>query len=190
MYPLTTMIPTAPYRRRHRAIRLAGLAGLAMLAGLCALPAAAADDRHALYKCVDKAGVISIQSTACAAGSTQAWRRDATPEAPPTPAQAAQAETKRRHDQQVVRELSAQVDRRMREAAAPAPAGEAAVAAPAAMPAAALAAEAENPDLKACQDAQDFANLVRAKEWLGLSDAQVQRLYGWVARECKVAGGG
>ncbi len=185
MHPVTQMSPVIPDRRQYRAIRLTGLA---ILAGLCALPASAAGDRHALYKCVDKGGVISIQSSACAAGSTQAWRRDATPEAALTPGQLAQADAKRRHDQQVVRELSEQLDRRMREAAAPTPTVEAAAAPPVTAPAA--SAEAENPDLKACQDAQDFANLVRAKEWLGLSDAQVQRLYGWVARECKVSGGG
>ena len=35
-----------------------------------------------------------------------------------------------------------------------------------------------------CDAAKDFAAQVRAKPWLGLDNAQMQRLYGWVAQEC------
>lgn len=41
----------------------------------------------ALYKCVDGKGHSSFQSHPCAADTTQAWVRDATPEPEPTPAQ-------------------------------------------------------------------------------------------------------
>jgi hypothetical protein len=41
----------------------------------------------ALYKCVDAAGHQSFQSQPCASGATQAWVRDATPEAEPSPAE-------------------------------------------------------------------------------------------------------
>ena len=47
---------------------------------LAAGPAAA----ESLYKCTDKQGAVSIQSEPCPAGSTQAWKRDATPEAGPS----------------------------------------------------------------------------------------------------------
>ncbi len=41
----------------------------------------------ALYKCVDGAGHASFQSQPCPAGATQAWVRDATPEAEATRAE-------------------------------------------------------------------------------------------------------
>lgn len=139
-----------------------------------------------LYKCVDKAGVVSIQSSACPAGATTSWRRDATPDAAPTPAQAAQTEAKRLRDQQAVRELSAQVEHRLKEER------DATLVAPKAEelpPPPAVAATTPNPDLQACQDAQAFANQVREKDWLGLSEEQVRRLYAWVAQQCKVTSG-
>ena len=166
---------------------------LVVLAALLAVPAAAApgpsspagNDSHLLYKCVNKAGVTSIQSSACPAGATTAWRRDATPDAPPTPEQAAQADAKRARDQQAVRELSAQVDRRLKEAKEPAPIAPSDDELPPPP-----VAESVNPDLQACQDAQAFANQVRDKDWLGLSEEQVRRLYGWVAQQCKVPSAG
>lgn len=148
--------------------------------------ATAAREQHSLYKCIDKAGVVSIQSSACPAGATTSWRRDATPEAPPTPEQSVQAEAKRLRDQQSVRELSAQVERRLREEQ------DATLVAPADAsppPATPPAIPTPNPDLQACQDAQEFANQVRGKDWLGLSEEQVRRLYAWVAQQCKVPSG-
>ena len=56
----------------------------ALLLLAAAAPVAAADTAE-LFKCVDAVGVTSIQSEPCAKGSTQVWRRDATPE-PPRPA--------------------------------------------------------------------------------------------------------
>ena len=145
--------------------------------------ATAAKEQHSLYKCIDKAGVVSIQSSACPAGATTSWRRDATPEALPTPQQSAQAEAKRLRDQQSVRELSAQVERRLKEEQ------DATLVAPADAsppPATPPAIPTPNPDLQACQDAQEFANQVRGRDWLGLSEEQVRRLYAWVAQQCKV----
>lgn len=166
---------------------LARRSAVALLA-LTALPAlaTAAIQQHVLYKCIDKTGVVSIQSSACPAGATTSWRRDATPEAPPTPEQSAQAEAKRLRDQQSVRDLSAQLERRLKEeqdAKLVAPADES----PAPPPAPAI--PTPNPDLQACQDAQEFANQVRGKDWLGLSEEQVRRLYAWVAQQCKVPSG-
>jgi hypothetical protein len=150
-------------------------------------PARAAGAPAMLYKCVAAGGVTSIQSNPCPAGATTAWKRDAVREAPPTPEQAAQAEARRLRNQRDVRELSEQVERRIKAQdaalaeAAPAPAEPAPeVTAPPPAPA------AVSPELQACQDAQAFASNVREKEWLGLTDDQVRRLFQWVAQQCKV----
>jgi predicted secreted protein len=139
-----------------------------------ALPAAAAD-KNLLFKCADAAGAISIQSSACAKGSTEVWRRDATAEPAPTPEQQAQAEAKRRQDQQTVRELSEQVERRLAPKPEPTP--------PAAPEKKPDAASAPAPDR--CTQAQDFAAQARDKQWLGLSEDQVRRIYAWVTEQCK-----
>jgi len=162
---------------------------------------AAADAAPMLYKCVDAAGVTSIQSKACAKGATTAWKRPAPPEAPMSPAASAQAEAKKLHDQQTVRDLSAEMERQRardlaaRQAAAAAASDDedadlptAAAPARAAVPADAEPPAVADPDLKACQDAQAFANAAHDKAWLGLSEDQVRRLYGWVAQQCKVPG--
>jgi hypothetical protein len=153
-------LPTRP--RWARALIACALLALA--------PAAFAGKSGALYKCVTAAGVISIQSDACPAGTTQAWRRDATPEPAPTPEQAAQVEAKRQRDQELVRDLSEQLDKKLKPSA---PEPPPAAAAPPPVPA------------DPCHAAQAFADSVREKEWLGLSDDQVQRLYAWVAEQCK-----
>ena len=136
--------------------------------------------KNALYKCVNAVGVTSIQSDGCPAGSTEAWRREAAPEPAPTPEQAAQAEAKRMRDQQTVRELSEIVERKLQQSM-PAPATSAAVAAPA------VGSEQgkDQAAVDACRAAQDFAGSIRGKEWLGLSEDQIRRLYSWVVEQCK-----
>ena len=99
----------------------------ALLLLAAAAPVAAADTAE-LFKCVDAVGVTSIQSEPCAKGSTQVWRRDATPEPPPTPEQAAQAQARRERDQRAVRELSADLQRTLKPRPTPAPATTAATA--------------------------------------------------------------
>src|SRR3990167_2241978 len=129
--------------------------------------------KNLLYKCVSAAGVTSIQSVACPAGSKEEWRRDATPEPPPTPEQLARAEAKLLRDQQLVRELSEIVEKKLQPPApAPAPAPTAATA----------AAAAEQASVDACQEAQAFAGAVREKAWVGLTDEQTRRLYIWVTQ--------
>ncbi len=172
----------APPRASRRAIALSVLVAFALLP----VVATAAAGSHVLYKCVDRAGVVSIQSNACPAGATTSWRRDATPDAPPTPEQAAQAEARKLRDQQSVRELSAQVQRQLKEERD----GQALAQKDADLPPPPAAAATPNPDLQACQDAQAFANQVRDKDWLGLSEEQVRRLYAWVAQQCKVPSSG
>jgi hypothetical protein len=139
---------------------------------------AATEKKNQLFKCVDAKGVVSIQSVRCPAGSTEAWRRDAAPEPPPTPEQAAQAEAKLRRDQQAVRELSALVDKKLHPppAAAPSPVA----------PEPAEPPTEESLAVDACQAAQAFAASAREKTWLGLTDDQTRRLYGWVADQCRV----
>ncbi len=130
---------------------------------------------HSLYKCVDSKGVVSIQSNPCPAGATQAWRRDAERVPPLTPEQQEAAEVKRAHDQQRVRELSAIVDRKLRAATAPPQ-----------MPQAPVSQASEPAPADACQSAQDFAGQLRDKAWLGLTEDQIRRLYGWVSDQCKL----
>lgn len=156
---------------------------LALCAALLWAPVAFAAGKNQLYKCVDAAGVVSIQSVACPAGSTQAWKRDATPEPAMTPEQRAQLEAKNLRDEQNVREQLEIVDRKMRPVA-PAPVAEAAAAPGDAPPTSGEPAkEVVEPD--ACAAAQTFAGSVRDKQWLGLSEEQVRRLYSWVAEQCK-----
>lgn len=154
-------------------IALATIASLA-LAGLTTNVARAAD-KNELFKCVDAAGVVSIQSEACAKGSTQVWRRDATPEPAPSAEQAAQAEARIRRDQQAVRELSEIVERKLKPAPEAAPEDR--------------RADPPPPAPSACEAAQDFAASVQGKPWLELTEGQTRRLYGWVSEQCKPARG-
>lgn len=153
-------------------------------AALASMPTAFAANKNLLYKCVDAAGVVSIQSEACPKGSTQAWKRDATPEPALTPEQAAQIEAKTRRDQQTVREQLEIVDRKLQPpapAAAPEPAAKAAD-----EPASAPGEPAkELGGVDPCEAAQQFAGSVREKSWLALTEEQTRNLYSWVAEQCK-----
>ena len=132
---------------------------------------------NVLYKCVDANSKVSIQSNACPAGSTTAWRRAAPSEPQPTQSQQAQAEAKIMRDQQTVRELSEVVDKKMKESTAQVrPSTDTAQVSAAPSPIA----------IDPCQVAQAFANSVREKSWIGLTDDQNRRIYGWVAEQCKV----
>lgn len=149
-------------------------------AGLCLMfftglagPAQAAD-KNLLFKCQGADGTISIQSGPCAKGSTEVWRRDATAEPPPTPEQRAQADAKRLRDQQTVRELSEEVERKLK---------------PKPEPEASAAPDRKTVDVSAapdrCEQAQEFAGKLRDKQWLDLSEDQTRRVYAWVAEQCK-----
>lgn len=128
--------------------------------------------KNLLFKCVSAAGVTSIQSVPCPAGSTEAWRREAMPEPPPTPEQVAEAEAKNRRDREIAREQAEMLEKKLRP---PAP-ESVAPAAP---------AGAEQASVDACQAAHDFATSVREKAWLALSEEQTQRLLTWVLEQCK-----
>lgn len=161
------------FARNPGSLALRALALVLAFAGAASVQA----QGNVLYKCVDANGKVSIQSDACSAGSTTAWRRAAPSEPQLTASQQAQAEAKILRDQQTVRELSEVVDKKLKESTSQArpttDAGEvSAVPAPIA--------------IDPCQVAQAFANSVREKSWIGLTDDQNRRIYGWVAEQCKV----
>ena len=160
------------------------LRALLLCAALLSMPTAFAADKNMLYKCVDATGVVSIQSEPCPKGSTQAWKRDATPEPPLTAEQAAQIEAKTRRDQQTVREQLEIVDRKLQP---PAPAAVPEPAAKAADEAASVPGEParEAVGVDPCEAAQEFAGSVRDKAWLALTEEQTRHLYSWVAEQCK-----
>lgn len=176
-------------------------AGLALLLAGCAfaLPAAAADETKVLYKCVDAKGVVSITGRKCAAGSVEAWHRDAQTEPKRTPEQLEAARAQEARDQQKVAELSQEVQRRVAESRLPDPPP------PGPVPGSHLAGATNPPEGSQlapkqvpdapdptqlrpdnCQAAQNFGTAVREKTWLGLTDDQTRRLFAWVADQCRV----
>jgi hypothetical protein len=142
---------------------------------LLLLLAAPAVSAQSLYKC-DAKGAITIQSDPCPAGSTEVWRRDATPETSPTQeqlsarAELAQAEADRAAEQARVAEQARLADEARRAAEARAR-SEAAATPP--------ARKSE------CTLAHEFSEAVDAKPWLQISDAQRTRLRDWVAGQCR-----
>jgi hypothetical protein len=95
---------------------------------------------------------------------------------------AAQAREARNREQ--VRELSAEVAKKVAEQATPTVIGPT-PATPSPTPV------AERPPVPAvaydnCQAAQAFASSVQEKTWIGLTDDQTRRIFGWVADQCRV----
>lgn len=146
----------------------------AILLAMFVSPAAAAES---LYKC-DAQGAVTIQSEPCPRGSTQVWRRDATPETGPSPEELAAraalaaaeaerlAESARLAEQQRIAELLRRDDEaRLR---------------------AAEVSGNVRPERKSeCTLAHEFADAANAKEWLNLSQTQRNRLRNWVIEQCK-----
>lgn len=179
-------------------------AGLVLLLGACALSAAgaaAAEETKVLYKCVDAKGVVSIQSKACPAGSTEAWKRAAQTEPKPTPADiAAQQEREARNRQAVLAE-TAELQRKLAAQAAPPPGSpqagshlagatnprEGSHLAPVSPASAEDVPLPQSVSVNNCQAAQAFAAGVREKTWIGLTDDQMRRIFGWVADQCRVS---
>lgn len=128
-----------------------------------------------LYKCVSATGMDSIQSDPCPKGATQVWKRDATPELPPTPEQMAAQLARRDREAADARALSqvAGTARRDPVAAAPPP--------PVPVEATPVVDAPKGP----CRRAHEFATDVRAKEWLEMRDDQLRRLDDWVAGQCR-----
>ena len=177
---------------------------------LAPAPAFAAGDADTLYKCVDAAGLTTIQNSPCPKGQTQAWARATTPEPPPTPEQLAEQQARReqadREAAERAKRKAAEVERARANAAveeeladeeraqADAAAEQAGVAAAdAAVPEPAEEPPADGEAIldeqaareKKCTDARQFAIDLRAKPWLDLDDAQWQRVYGAVVQACR-----
>jgi hypothetical protein len=145
-----------------------------VLALMLAAPMAQAE---ALYKCTAAGGAVSIQSDPCPKGSTQVWKRDATPDPGPTPealaarAALAEAEAQRAAEQARLAEAARLEDLAKREAEAKRLADEAA---------------GRIPDRKSeCTLAHEFSDAVAAKPWLQLGDAQQRSLREWVIEQCR-----
>jgi hypothetical protein len=141
-------------------------------------PLAAAES---LYKC-DANGAITIQSDPCPSGSTEVWRRDATPEAGPSAEELAAraalaaaeaqrlAESARLAEQQRIAELLRRDDEIRLRAAEASGSGS----------------DSVRPERKSeCTQAHEFSDAAHAKEWLNLSQTQRDRLRSWVIEQCK-----
>ena len=174
---------------------------LALGASVLALPAAAAaEETKVLHKCIDAKGVSSIQANPCPKGTTQVWKRDAQTEPKQTAADVAAARAREARAEQEVVQQSAVLQRQMQPQPVIAPAP------PASPPPGSHQAGATNPPegshmapvaveeprnappltLNNCQNAQAFATAVREKTWIGLTDDQMKRIFGWVADQCRV----
>lgn len=135
-----------------------------------------------LYKCQSANGETSLQSRPCPKGSTQVWRRDATPDPMPTPEQLQQAEQRRQQETQNAKALSV-IAGTAEPAAKPAPPP------PPPKPPEPVVADADIDRPKGpCRRAHEFADAVRANNaWLEMRDDQLFRLDGWVAEQCRAA---
>jgi len=148
---------------------------IVLTALLLASPIAGAE---ALYKCTDPSGAVSIQSEPCAKGSTQVWKREATPDPAPSPeelaarAALAQAEAERTAETARLAEERRQAararvdeDKRLREAVAD--------------------AVVPPPRKSECTKAHDFNDLAAQLAWLELTQQQRERLKRWVVEQCR-----
>ena len=132
-----------------------------------------------LYKCQSANGETSVQSKPCPKGSTQVWRRDATPDPVPTPEQLQAAEQRRQQDTQNAKALSVIAGTAPPEAE-PAP--------PPPPPKPPEPVADDNRPKGPCRRAHEFADAIRANNaWLEMRDDQLFRLDGWVAEQCREA---
>jgi len=172
---------------------------LCIAGGALLLPGrVAAEETKVLYKCVDAKGVSSIQAKPCAKGTTEVWKRDAQTEPKQTEADIAAAKAREARNQQEVIRQSAELQSRLAPRVAPAPPEKPA-------PGSHLAGATNPPEgsqlaplrveepkmpqavtINNCQAAQAFATAVREKSWIGLTDDQMRRIYGWVTDQCRV----
>jgi phytoene dehydrogenase-like protein len=142
---------------------------------LVASPLAAAE---ALYKCNDAKGAVSIQSEPCPKGSTEVWKREATPDPSPSPeelaarAALAQAEAERiaetarlAEERRLAAKARIDEDKRLREAVAD--------------------AVTPPPRKSECTKAHDFNDLAKQLAWLELTQLQRERMQRWVVEQCR-----
>jgi len=161
---------------------------------------AAAEETKVLHKCVDAKGVTSIQANACAKGSTEVWVRPAQTEAKPTEADLAAAREREARNQAEVLRQSAELQQRVAPPTPPPGSHQAGTPTEGThlantpsegsqMTPANLnegSAPAPVPAISNCQVAQNFVAEVREKTWIGITDEQMKRIYGWVQDQCRV----
>lgn len=155
---------------RGRALR--GLAPVLLLAAF-APPAAA----ESLFKCTGPNGEVSIQSEPCPKGSTQVWKREATPDPGPSPEELAARAALAEAEALRAAELARQAEETRR--------AEAARRAAEAQRRADEAAGKPPERTSDCTKAHDFNDAALAKDWLELSDFQKRRLRDWVIEACR-----
>ena len=132
---------------------------------------------EALYKCTSPAGAVSIQSEPCPKGSSEVWKREATPDPAPSPEEMAartalaQAEADRMAETARLAELrrldaQARIDdeKRLREA---------------------VASAVPPPRKSECTKAHDFNDQAAALPWLDLNQAQREAIKRWVVQQCR-----
>ena len=172
---------------------------LCFAGGAFVLPTtAAAEQTEVLHKCVDAKGVTSIQAKPCAKGTTEVWARPAQTEPKPSAADLAAAREREARAQKEVIVQSEELQRRLQPQVAPAPPERP-------VPGSHLAGATNPPEgsqmapmhveepqmpqavtVDNCQAAQAFAGSVREKTWIGLTDDQLKRIFGWVSDQCRV----
>ncbi|GAB2663237.1 DUF4124 domain-containing protein [Arenimonas aestuarii] len=142
---------------------------------VCCLALAAPAVAESLFKCTDAQGAVSILSEPCPAGSTQVWKRDATPEPGPSVeelaarAALAEAEARRAAEEARLAEAARLAEEQRLQAEAQARAEEA----------------AGSPRRKSeCTQAHEFSDSVLEKPWLRLTQAQLAELRAWVVAQC------
>ena len=184
--------------------RIHAALALCLAAGALLPSVAAAEETKVLHKCVDAKGITSIQAAPCAKGSKEVWARPAQAVPEPTEADVAAARAREAQARQEVNRQAEELNRRVAPTTTPTPpqgshlAGtptegthlantnnprEGSQLAPV------TADEAPQPNASAinsCQAAQAFSTSVREKSWIGLTDEQMRRIFGWVAEQCRV----
>lgn len=141
-------------------------------AALCLLVLAAPAAAESLYKCEGPGDAVSIQSDPCPAGTTQAWKRDATPEPGPSAeelaARAALAEAQALEAAEAARLAELQVQAEQARLAREAQAKE----------------EKKQRTKSECTQAHEFQDAALAKDFLRLTEAQQAELRAWVVAQC------
>ena len=173
-----------------------------LLAPLVVAPAA---DAGMLYKCSTPKGAVTIQSDPCPTGSTEVWKRDSAPAPQPTIQQVIGNPPARAPKGTVAPAVSTPPPARMPSRPPGPMPSMAATPPPPTPPPAAFVPPPSTPSTiplqwhdepetpagqapptnNACDSAKAFANSVNDKVWLGLTQDQEQRLYGWVMDQCE-----
>lgn len=141
-----------------------------LVLGLAA-PLATAGD---LYKCSGPNREVAIQSDPCPKEWTQVWKRDAAPELPPSDDQLRALQDRRERELAEAEAMSRLAGTARLES----------VDKPRAKPKQPKASEPEPPQHD-CRKAHAFADALREKAFLELSNYQLSRLSEWVAEQCR-----